>query len=126
MNLKNLLFTYSLCVKEKFVKIESRAHVCSYFPKLHFINTILVILLFTTFEKLLINIFFISEAKLHYKTMVSQLVLLFSKLQLGIIKSLPATGLFPCNPPLSPAIYANGNIYAVILMIYIDHRVTGN
>lgn len=56
------------------------------------------------------------EAKLRYKTFVSQLVLLFSKLQLGIIKSLPATGLFPCNPPLSPAIYANVTYNALMLV----------
>ncbi|XP_012215403.1 organic solute transporter subunit alpha [Linepithema humile] len=56
------------------------------------------------------------EAKLHYKTLVSQLVLLFSKLQLGIIKGLPATGLFPCNPPLNPAIYANVTYNALMLV----------
>lgn len=54
-----------------------------------------------------------AEAKLHLKTLVSQLVLLFSKLQASIvIKGLPATGLFPCNPPLTPEVYANGNIMA--------------
>ncbi|XP_012278601.1 organic solute transporter subunit alpha [Orussus abietinus] len=46
------------------------------------------------------------EAGLQLKTLVSQLVLLFSKLQGFIIKSLSGTGLFPCNPPLTPLIYS--------------------
>lgn len=58
-----------------------------------------------------------AEAKLRYKTLVSQLVLLFSKLQAGIIKGLSDTGLFPCNPPLTPMIYANGNGMSPIMLI---------
>lgn len=58
----------------------------------------------------------IPEAKLHFKTLVLQLVLLFSKLQTGIIRGLPATGVFPCNPPLTPAIYANVTCNALLLI----------
>ncbi|KAL6254543.1 hypothetical protein P5V15_014596 [Pogonomyrmex californicus] len=59
----------------------------------------------------------IPEAKLHYKTLVLQLVLLFSKLQTGIImRALPAAGVFPCNPPLTPAIYANVTSNALVLI----------
>ncbi|KAG5318701.1 OSTA protein, partial [Pseudoatta argentina] len=58
----------------------------------------------------------VPEVKLHYKTLVLQLVLLFSKLQTGIIKALPAAGVFPCNPPLTPAIYANVTCNALILI----------
>ncbi|EZA47014.1 hypothetical protein DMN91_004609 [Ooceraea biroi] len=56
------------------------------------------------------------DAKLRYKTVVLQLVLLFSKLQLAIIKSLPSTGLFPCNPPLTPATYANVTFNTLMLV----------
>ncbi|XP_011694657.1 PREDICTED: organic solute transporter subunit alpha-like [Wasmannia auropunctata] len=56
------------------------------------------------------------EAKLHFKTLVLQLVLLFSKLQSGIIRALPAAGVFPCNPPLTPAIYANVTYNALMLI----------
>ncbi|KAG5324555.1 OSTA protein, partial [Acromyrmex heyeri] len=58
----------------------------------------------------------VPEVKLHYKTLVLQLVLLFSKLQTGIIKALPAAGVFPCNPPLTPEIYANVTCNALILI----------
>ncbi|XP_011161887.2 organic solute transporter alpha-like protein 3 [Solenopsis invicta] len=58
----------------------------------------------------------IPEAKLHFKTLVLQLVLLFSKLQTGIIKALPAAGVFPCNPPLTPAVYANVTSNALMLI----------
>ncbi|KAL2723796.1 organic solute transporter alpha-like protein 3 [Vespula maculifrons] len=47
------------------------------------------------------------EAKLNFKTMVCQMVLMFSKAQAAIIKILIYTGVFPCRPPLSPKIYAN-------------------
>ncbi|XP_032667045.1 organic solute transporter alpha-like protein 3 [Odontomachus brunneus] len=57
------------------------------------------------------------EAKLHLKTLVSQLVLLFSKLQASIVsKGLPATGLFPCNMPLTPEIYASVTLNALMLI----------
>ncbi|XP_017877322.1 organic solute transporter alpha-like protein [Ceratina calcarata] len=56
------------------------------------------------------------ELKLHRKTAVSQLMLLFSKLQAFIIKSLPQTGLFPCNPPITPQIYANVTYNALMLI----------
>lgn len=56
------------------------------------------------------------ETKLHFKTLVLQLVLLFSKLQSGIIRALPAAGVFPCNPPLTPAIYANVTYNALMLI----------
>ncbi|XP_076173366.1 organic solute transporter subunit alpha [Ptiloglossa arizonensis] len=56
------------------------------------------------------------EAKLHRKTTVSQMVLLFSKLQAFIVKSLPQTGLFPCNPPITPQIYANVTYNALMLI----------
>ncbi|XP_029037132.1 uncharacterized protein LOC114873214 [Osmia bicornis bicornis] len=56
------------------------------------------------------------EAKLHRNTAVSQMVLLFSKLQAFIIKSLPRTGLFPCNPPITPEIYANVTQNALMLI----------
>uniref|UniRef100_A0A0C9QAY3 Osta_1 protein n=1 Tax=Fopius arisanus TaxID=64838 RepID=A0A0C9QAY3_9HYME len=47
------------------------------------------------------------ELRLRLKATVTQMVLLFSKLQLAIIRALPAVGLFPCNPPITPQIYAN-------------------
>ncbi|XP_047366270.1 organic solute transporter alpha-like protein 3 [Vespa velutina] len=47
------------------------------------------------------------EAKLNFKTSVSQMVLMFSKAQAGIIRILTYTGIFPCRPPLSPKIYSN-------------------
>lgn len=47
------------------------------------------------------------EAKLRLKTLVSQLAMVFSKLQSIIIKLLVNTGIFPCTPPLSPKIFAN-------------------
>ncbi|XP_003700075.1 organic solute transporter alpha-like protein 3 [Megachile rotundata] len=56
------------------------------------------------------------EAKLHRNTMVSQMVLLFSKLQSFIVKSLPQTGLFPCNPPITPEIYASVTQNALMLI----------
>ncbi|CAK9827696.1 Organic solute transporter subunit alpha [Anthophora retusa] len=56
------------------------------------------------------------EAKLHRKAAVSQMVLLFSKLQAFIVKSLPQTGLFPCNPPITPQIYANVTYNALMLI----------
>ncbi|KAG7197319.1 hypothetical protein KM043_018435 [Ampulex compressa] len=56
------------------------------------------------------------EAKLHHKAMVSQMVLLFSKLQAFIVKSLSRTGLFPCNPPITPQIYANVTFDALMLI----------
>ncbi|KAK2582471.1 hypothetical protein KPH14_004777 [Odynerus spinipes] len=46
-------------------------------------------------------------AKLNHKTLVSQMVLLFSKAQAFIVKSLIYTGLFPCNPPIAPVVYIN-------------------
>ncbi|CAL7939747.1 unnamed protein product [Xylocopa violacea] len=58
----------------------------------------------------------VPEAKLHRKTTVSQMVLLFSKLQGFIVKSLPQTGLFPCNPPITPQIYANVTYNALMLI----------
>ncbi|XP_024879243.1 organic solute transporter alpha-like protein 3 [Temnothorax curvispinosus] len=58
----------------------------------------------------------VPEAKLHYKTMVLQLVMLFSKLQTGIIRALPAAGVFPCNSPLTPTVYANVTSNALILI----------
>ncbi|XP_020284475.1 organic solute transporter alpha-like protein [Pseudomyrmex gracilis] len=66
------------------------------------------------------------EAKLHFKTLVLQLVLLFSKLQLGIIRSL--SSLFPCNPPISPAVYANVTFNALmllemLLLCYVARRI---
>ncbi|KMQ89304.1 organic solute transporter alpha-like protein, partial [Lasius niger] len=68
------------------------------------------------------------EANLHLKTLVSQLVLLFSKLQAGIIKGLPATGVFPCNPPLTPIIYANVTynslmLFEMLLLCYAARHV---
>ncbi|XP_070160083.1 organic solute transporter alpha-like protein [Polyergus mexicanus] len=68
------------------------------------------------------------EANLHFKTLVTQLVLLFSKLQAGIIKLLPVTGLFPCNPPLTPAIYANVTynslmLFEMLLLCYAARHV---
>ncbi|KAF3423246.1 hypothetical protein E2986_09128 [Frieseomelitta varia] len=57
-----------------------------------------------------------AEAKLHRKTTVSQMVLLFSKLQAFLVKSLPQTGLFPCNPPITPEIYANVTYNALMLI----------
>ncbi|EFN86223.1 organic solute transporter alpha-like protein 3 [Harpegnathos saltator] len=57
------------------------------------------------------------EAKLHLKTLVSQLVLLCSKLQASIVvKGLPASGLFPCNPPLTPEVYANVTLNSLMLI----------
>ncbi|KZC06057.1 Organic solute transporter alpha-like protein, partial [Dufourea novaeangliae] len=56
------------------------------------------------------------EAKLHHRATVSQMVLLFSKLQAFIVKSLPQTGLFPCNPPITPQIYANVTYNALMLI----------
>ncbi|KAM0727344.1 Organic solute transporter alpha-like protein 3 [Formica fusca] len=68
------------------------------------------------------------EANLHFKTLVTQLVLLFSKLQAGIIKLLPATGLFPCNPPLTPEIYASVTynslmLFEMMLLCYAARHV---
>ncbi|XP_076621663.1 organic solute transporter subunit alpha [Colletes latitarsis] len=56
------------------------------------------------------------EAKLPRKAIVSQLVLLFSKLQAAIVRSLPLTGLFPCNPPITPLNYANVTYNALMLI----------
>ncbi|XP_057329134.1 organic solute transporter subunit alpha-like [Microplitis mediator] len=56
------------------------------------------------------------EAKLQLKALVTQLVLFFSKLQASIIKFLPATGLFPCNPPITPQMYANFTYNALMLI----------
>ncbi|OAD53102.1 Organic solute transporter alpha-like protein [Eufriesea mexicana] len=56
------------------------------------------------------------EEKLHRKATVSQLMLLFSKLQAFIVKSLSHTGLFPCNPPITPQIYANVTYNALMLI----------
>ncbi|XP_015179056.1 PREDICTED: organic solute transporter subunit alpha-like [Polistes dominula] len=47
------------------------------------------------------------EAKLRLKTLVTQLALVFSKLQAIIIKLLVYTGIFPCSPPLPPRVFAN-------------------
>lgn len=52
-----------------------------------------------------------TEAKLPRKTIVTQIVLLFSKLQAFVVKGLVQTGLFPCNPPITPQIYANGKFF---------------
>lgn len=54
--------------------------------------------------------------KLNLKTLVSQLVLLFSKGQAGIIKLLANTGLFLCNPPITPITYANVTQNALMLI----------
>ncbi|OXU18526.1 hypothetical protein TSAR_007684 [Trichomalopsis sarcophagae] len=56
------------------------------------------------------------EAKLPQKTMVLQMVLLFSKLQGFVIKGLVGTGLFPCNPPLTPTVYANVTYDALMVI----------
>nr|XP_033339217.1 organic solute transporter alpha-like protein [Megalopta genalis] len=56
------------------------------------------------------------EAKLHRKASVSQMVLLFSKLQGFIVKSLSQTGLFPCDPPITPQIYANVTYNGLMLI----------
>ncbi|KAL0121398.1 hypothetical protein PUN28_006722 [Cardiocondyla obscurior] len=56
------------------------------------------------------------EAKLHFKTLVLQLVMLFTKLQTGIIRSLPSVGVYPCNPPLTPTVYANVTCNALLLI----------
>ncbi|PBC34120.1 Organic solute transporter alpha protein [Apis cerana cerana] len=56
------------------------------------------------------------EAKLPRKTIVTQIVLLFSKLQAFIVKGLVQTGLFPCNPPITPQIYANVTHNALMLI----------
>ncbi|XP_076763204.1 organic solute transporter subunit alpha [Xylocopa sonorina] len=58
----------------------------------------------------------VPEAKLHRKTTVAQMMLLFSKLQAFIVKSLSQTGLFPCNPPITPQIYA-AVIYNALMLI---------
>ncbi|XP_050462052.1 organic solute transporter alpha-like protein [Cataglyphis hispanica] len=68
------------------------------------------------------------EANLHFKTLVTQLVLLFSKLQTGIIKQLPATGLYPCNPPLTPTIYASVTynslmLFEMLLLCYAARHI---
>ncbi|KAJ8668658.1 hypothetical protein QAD02_010321 [Eretmocerus hayati] len=47
------------------------------------------------------------DVSLQQRTSVLQMVLLFSKLQGILIKSLPDTGIFPCEPPLTPLLYAN-------------------
>ncbi|XP_029165247.1 organic solute transporter alpha-like protein 3 [Nylanderia fulva] len=54
------------------------------------------------------------EANLHLKTLVLQLMLLFSKLQAGIIKGL--AGVFPCNPPLTPTVYATVTYNSLMLV----------
>ncbi|XP_053997057.1 organic solute transporter subunit alpha-like [Hylaeus anthracinus] len=56
------------------------------------------------------------EDKLHLKTTVTQMVLLFSKLQAFLVKSLPQTGLFPCNPPITPQVYANITYDALMII----------
>ncbi|XP_066603293.1 organic solute transporter alpha-like protein [Prorops nasuta] len=56
------------------------------------------------------------ETKLQHKATVSQMVLLFSKLQAFIIRTLPLTGIFPCNPPLTPLLYANVTYNALMLV----------
>ncbi|XP_015605633.1 organic solute transporter alpha-like protein [Cephus cinctus] len=56
------------------------------------------------------------ESNLHYRTMVSQIVLLFTKLQAALIKNLPSFGVFPCKPPLTPPIYA-GVTYNALMLI---------
>ncbi|XP_011263634.1 organic solute transporter alpha-like protein [Camponotus floridanus] len=71
----------------------------------------------------------IPEANLHFKALVSQLLLLFSKLQAAvIIKGLPATGIFPCNLPLTPTIYANVTynslmLFEMLLLCYAARHV---
>lgn len=57
-----------------------------------------------------------TEAKLPRKTIVTQIVLLFSKLQAFVVKGLVQTGLFPCNPPITPQIYANVTYNALMLI----------
>lgn len=47
---------------------------------------------------------------------MTQIVLLFSKLQAFIVKGLVQTGLFPCNPPITPQIYANVTHNALMLI----------
>lgn len=60
---------------------------------------------------------------LRRKTVVTQMVLLFSKLQGFIIKSVANwTSLFPCNPPLSPNAYASGN-YFIFTIIYLKKKI---
>ncbi|KAH0553564.1 organic solute transporter alpha-like protein 3 isoform X1 [Cotesia glomerata] len=56
------------------------------------------------------------EGKLQLKALLTQLVLFFSKLQATVIKFLPATGLFPCNPPITPQMYANFTYNALMLI----------
>ncbi|XP_043467044.1 organic solute transporter subunit alpha-like [Leptopilina heterotoma] len=54
---------------------------------------------------------------LRRKTVVTQMVLLFSKLQGFIIKSVANwTSLFPCNPPLSPNAYASVTYNALMVI----------
>ncbi|XP_034942876.1 organic solute transporter subunit alpha [Chelonus insularis] len=71
------------------------------------------------------------EAKLQLKALVTQLVLCFSKLQGFIIKILPATGLFPCNPPITPQLYANFTynllmVIEMLLLCYVARYVYKN
>lgn len=63
-----------------------------------------------------------TEAKLPRKTIVTQIVLLFSKLQAFIVKGLVQTGLFPCNPPITPQIYANGKFFLYFSTLEINKR----
>ncbi|XP_043287820.1 organic solute transporter alpha-like protein 3 [Venturia canescens] len=51
-----------------------------------------------------------------HKATVLQLVLFFTKLQGLIIKALSGTGLFPCNPPITPQIYCNFTYNALMLI----------
>jgi len=55
-------------------------------------------------------------SNLKHKAAVIQMVLMFSKLQGFIVKSLPKTGLFPCNPPITPQTYANFTYNALMLI----------
>ncbi|KAG8034953.1 hypothetical protein G9C98_008029 [Cotesia typhae] len=60
------------------------------------------------------------EGKLQLKALVTQLVLFFSKLQATVIKFLPATGLFPCNPPITPQMYANSPVDRIGVQLMTD------
>jgi len=85
-------------------------NTCRYACKIRIYDTFTIISFLCALNWNYFHSILISEAKLQSKTLVLQLVLLFSKLQLAIIKSLPGTGLFPCNPPLTPTIYAYGKL----------------
>lgn len=59
----------------------------------------------------------LTDYALPAKFIVLQMVLLFAKLQGLIMRILIQVDVFPCNPPITPTVYANSK-YTVFFMIF--------